>query len=346
MSLMQIVILVLQNSRMRWVPTGKIFTYSTTKVDCEPPHGSNADITNPHECKETLDVNAGPEAAESSSCNIDTSNMHTFYQRHRFDYHWTKDHPLKQVRKDPSKYVQTRQQLATNPEMCMFASIEELHQFNILNVWELVDKPFGKNVINLMLGLKVFMKLLLISQLEIHGKTISQEDMHQKFLKSLSQEWNTNTIMWMNKPEIDTSSLDDLHNNLKIYEPEVKGTSNSNINTQNIAFVSSNSISNTNGTVNTAHRVFTASSQVNTINSSNIDNLSDAVICAFLASRPSSPQLVNEDLEQIHPDDLEEMDLKWQMAMLTMRARRFLKKTCMKLIVNGNETIGFDKSIV
>nr|GEZ54088.1 ribonuclease H-like domain-containing protein [Tanacetum cinerariifolium] len=50
------------------------------------------------------------------------------------------------------------------------------------------------------------------------------------------------------------------------------------------------------------------------------------------------------ELEQIHLDDLEEMDLKWQMAMLTIRARRFLKKTGRKLTVNGNETIGFDKT--
>nr|GEV95321.1 putative ribonuclease H-like domain-containing protein [Tanacetum cinerariifolium] len=75
-------------------------------------------------------------------------------------------------------------------------------------------------------------------------------------------------------------------------------------------------------------------------------NLSDAVIHAFLASQPHSPQLVNEDLEHIHPDDLEEMDLRWQMAMLTMRAKRFLKKIRKKLTVNGNETIGFDKSNV
>nr|GEY03022.1 hypothetical protein [Tanacetum cinerariifolium] len=45
-------------------------------------------------------------------------------------------------------------------------------------------------------------------------------------------------------------------------------------------------------------------------------------------------------------DDLEEIDLKWQMAMLTMQARRFLNKTERKLTVNGNDTIGFDKSDV
>ncbi|GJR59813.1 putative ribonuclease H-like domain-containing protein [Tanacetum coccineum] len=58
------------------------------------------------------------------------------------------------------------------------------------------------------------------------------------------------------------------------------------------------------------------------------------------------PQLAHEDLQQIHPDDIEEMDLRWQMALLTMRARRFLKNTRRNLTVNDNETIGFDKSKV
>ncbi|GKD90318.1 ribonuclease H-like domain-containing protein [Tanacetum coccineum] len=90
----------------------------------------------------------------------------------------------------------------------------------------------------------------------------------------------------------------------------------------------------TNGAVNTVHGVTTASTQATAVNSTTIDNLSDAVICAFFASQPNSPQLDNEDLQQINPDDLEEMDLRWQMAMLTMRARRLLKNT------------GFDKSKV
>nr|GEW18918.1 hypothetical protein [Tanacetum cinerariifolium] len=60
----------------------------------------------------------------------------------------------------------------------------------------------------------------LISQLDILGESISQEDVNQKFLKSLSPEWNTHTIVWRNKPEIETLCLDDLYNNMKIYEPE------------------------------------------------------------------------------------------------------------------------------
>ncbi|GKE06989.1 putative ribonuclease H-like domain-containing protein, partial [Tanacetum coccineum] len=141
-------------------------------------------------------------------------------------------------------------------------------------------------------------------------------DVNQKFLRSLSPEWNTHTIVWRNKPDIEILSLDDLYNNLKIYEPEVKDTSSSSTNIQNVAFVSSNSTSSTNGAVNIAYGVTTASTQV------------------------------TADLQQIHPDDLEEMHLRWQMAMLTMRARRFLKKTGRKFFVNDTETIGFDKSKV
>ncbi|GKE08230.1 ribonuclease H-like domain-containing protein [Tanacetum coccineum] len=115
-----------------------------------------------------------------------------------------------------------------------------------------------------------------------------------------------------------------------------------------MAFVSSsnNNSSSNNKVVNTAYEISTASTQVNTANSSNIDNLSDAVIYAFLASQPNSPQLVTEDLQQIHLDDIEEIDLRWQMAMLTMRARRFLKNTRKRLTVNSNENISFDKSKV
>ncbi|GJT80191.1 hypothetical protein Tco_1054533 [Tanacetum coccineum] len=93
----------------------------------------------------------------------------------------------------------------------------------------------------------------LSSQLEIHVKVSHNKIVSECFLRSLSSEWNTHTIVWRNKPKIDTLSLDDLYNNMKIYELEVKGTSRSSTNTQNVAFVSSNSTNSTNGAVNTAH---------------------------------------------------------------------------------------------
>nr|GFD17714.1 hypothetical protein [Tanacetum cinerariifolium] len=58
------------------------------------------------------------------------------------------------------------------------------------------------------------------------------------------------------------------------------------------------------------------------------------------------PQSDNDDLKQIDADDLEEMDLKWQMAMLTMQARRFLQRTGRNLGANGTTSIGFDMSKV
>ncbi|GKE83950.1 proline-rich receptor-like protein kinase PERK9, partial [Tanacetum coccineum] len=159
--------------------------------------------------------------------------------------------------------------------------------------------------------------------LEIVGEKLSQEDVNQKLLRSLSPEWNTHAVVWRNKHDLETMSMDDLYNNLKVYESKVKGTSSSSTSIRNMAFVSSNNSGSTNEAVNIVHGVFAASTQANAANSTNVDNLSYAVIY-----------------------DLKEMDLRWQIAMLTMRARRFLKNTGRKLTVNGNETIGFDKSNV
>ncbi|GJZ99642.1 ribonuclease H-like domain-containing protein [Tanacetum coccineum] len=186
----------------------------------------------------------------------------------------------------------------------------------------------------------------LISQLGIHGEVIPQEDINQKFFRSLSQEWTMHTIVWRNKPEIETLSLDDLFNNLKAYESKVKGTSISTTNSHNVTFLSSSSTNSATRAVNTARGVNTTSTQGATDSSTTIENLSDAVIYSFFASQPSIPQLDNEDLQQINPDDLEEMDLRWNIAMLTMRERRFLKNTGRKLDMANKERIGFDKSKV
>nr|GEZ52118.1 hypothetical protein [Tanacetum cinerariifolium] len=139
---------------------------------------------------------------------------------------------------------------------------------------------------------------------------------------------------------------DDLFNNLKIYEAKVKGSSHSSQNTQNIAFVSSNNTDSTNESVNAAPSLSTSSSKATVSTLQNVDSLSDAVIYSFFVNHSNNTQLGNEDLKQIDPDDLEEIDLKWQMAMLTMRARRFLRITRINLGANGTYTIGFDMSKV
>ncbi|GKG09961.1 hypothetical protein Tco_0338707 [Tanacetum coccineum] len=113
--------------------------------------------------------------------------------------------------------------------------------------------------------------------------------MNLKLLRSLPSEWKTHALIWRNKEEIKTINLDDLYNNLKIYEPELTGSSSTSQNPQNVAFVSSNSTNNncncsTNEVDNTAYGVSVAHTQCN---STSRDNLSDAIICAFLASQPN-----------------------------------------------------------
>nr|GEX61793.1 hypothetical protein [Tanacetum cinerariifolium] len=152
------------------------------------------------------------------------------------------------------------------------------------------------------------------------------------------------TLLMALPANLENHSLDDLFNNLKIYEAEVKSSSSTSHNTQNIAFVSLQNTDYTNELVSVVPSVSAASTKVSASILPNVDNLSDAVIYSFFASQSNSLQLDNEDLKQIDANDLEEMDLKWQMAMLTIRARRFLQRTRRNLGANGTTTIGFDMS--
>nr|GEX97272.1 hypothetical protein [Tanacetum cinerariifolium] len=183
-------------------------------------------------------------------------------------------------------------------------------------------------------------------QLEILGESLSQEDINMKFLRSLPSEWRTHTLIWRNKAYLEDQSLDDLFNNLKIYEAEVKSSSFTRPTTQNNAFVSSQNTGSTNDSVSAVTSVSAASTKVLVSDLPNVYNLSDAVIYTFFASQSNSHQLDNDDLKQIDADDLEEMNLKWQMAMLTMKARRFLQRTGRNLGSNETTSIGFDMSKV
>ncbi|GJZ85076.1 putative ribonuclease H-like domain-containing protein [Tanacetum coccineum] len=110
-----------------------------------------------------------------------------------------------------------------------------------------------------------------------------------------------------------------------------------------LAFIplSSSSINNVNTGVSTGNtKVNTASTETSTA------SFSDATVYAFLSTQPQGSQLVHEDLEQIHDDDLEEMDLKWNMALLSMRARKFYQRMGRKIIIDGSSTAGYNKSKV
>nr|GFA72502.1 hypothetical protein [Tanacetum cinerariifolium] len=144
------------------------------------------------------------------------------------------------------------------------------------------------------------------------------EDINLKFLKSLPTEWRTHTLIWRNKTDLEDQSLDDLFNNHKIYEAEVKNSSSASTSTQNITFVSSQTIDSTNDPVSDVASVSATSAKIHVFALPNVDTLSNAVIYSLFGSQTNSLQLENDDLKQIDADELEEMDLKWQMAMLTV----------------------------
>ncbi|GKD67951.1 hypothetical protein Tco_1322041, partial [Tanacetum coccineum] len=129
-------------------------------------------------------------------------------------------------------------------------------------------------------------------------------------------------LAWMNKPEIETMSINDLYNNFKIVEQKVKKSVGASSDTQNLAFMTAPSTNSTND-VNTAkpayevstvsHNVNNASPQISTA------SFSDNAVYAFMVENPNGSNLLQQDLEQIYEDDLEAIYLKWQLSLLSMR---------------------------
>nr|GEX72618.1 retrovirus-related Pol polyprotein from transposon TNT 1-94 [Tanacetum cinerariifolium] len=117
------------------VPTQAPTIKSTEKINQAEMIAENAQAEN----DEFINIFCTPiqDRGDTSSCHVDSSNMHTFYQHHPSEHQWTKDHPLEQVIGNPSQSVRTRRQLESDGEMCMFA------------LTELVDRPLCKNVINM-----------------------------------------------------------------------------------------------------------------------------------------------------------------------------------------------------
>nr|GEY67396.1 hypothetical protein [Tanacetum cinerariifolium] len=134
------------------------------------------------------------------------------------------------------------------------------------------------------------------------GKSLkrhAEEELGQEHQKEQKVKEDFHVAVWRNKTDLDKISIDNLYNNFKIIEQEVKRNAGqtSSSGSQNMAFISTSSTSN-NVDVSTVFEVSTASSQVSTA------NLSDATVYVFLANQPNRSQLVHEDLEQIHEDDM------------------------------------------
>ncbi|GJY32477.1 ribonuclease H-like domain-containing protein [Tanacetum coccineum] len=189
---------------------------------------------------------------------------------------------------------------------------------NAKNLWEAILKTYGGN--------EATKRTKNNYHLEFLDVPIEQDDLNQKFLLSLSSEWSVHTIVWRNKDDIDSMSLDDLYNHLKVYEPKVqKDAGSSSI---NMAFISSSGKSSGKKDVHTASVITSGVSTASSNNATASTELSPATlshetICAFIATQSRGSQITINDLTQINEDDLEEMDIKWNMALLSMRADKF-----------------------
>ncbi|KAJ9537952.1 hypothetical protein OSB04_030685 [Centaurea solstitialis] len=178
----------------------------------------------------------------------------------------------------------------------------------------------------------------LIGELATVGVQIDNDDINRKFLRSLGEEWTMYTVSLRQSENLENKELDDLYNDLRVFEAEVEAKRKPIGYSHNTALLSSESShSNDPGSYTAASDSFNAAKP-----SSGVDQTLEA----FLASHVKT-SLINEDLEQISPDDLEEMDIKWQMAMLTMRIKRFIKRTGRNNFgMKREDGAGFDKSKV
>ncbi|GJX28100.1 ribonuclease H-like domain-containing protein [Tanacetum coccineum] len=189
----------------------------------------------------------------------------------------------------------------------------------------------------------------IISMLELYDAKVSCEDANLKFLRSLPSVWHVVATMIRGQPGLDELDFDDLYNNLKVYEHELKGASSSN--SQSIAFMSAEIKGSTSrqSTADDKSEIITkgyaqdsSRKLKETLNSS---FNSDEIICSFFAQQASMPETHDdEDLLQIDDDAMEEIDIRWQVAMITARIRKFMRKTGRPIDLKPKNGITFDKS--
>ncbi|KAI3678299.1 hypothetical protein L6452_37586 [Arctium lappa] len=164
----------------------------------------------------------------------------------------------------------------------------------------------------------------------------NNESMTQTFdrFNKLIDEWTMYIVLFRKNDKLEEKELDDLYNDLRVFESKVEAKKKPTGYVHNAALLSAS----TDSTVNPE--------SVNAANGVNQEKGNEYVFEAFLSSHGNS-SLINDDLEQLHPDDLEEMDIKWQMAMLSMRVKKFIKRTGRNNFSQRKEDrAGFDKSKV
>ncbi|GJR55086.1 putative ribonuclease H-like domain-containing protein [Tanacetum coccineum] len=187
----------------------------------------------------------------------------------------------------------------------------------------------------------------IVSRLAILGFHCPTKNLKStKILSSLPPEWNTHVVC-VDKSLIETISIDDLYNNFKIVKQKVKKFVGASSGAQNLAFMTALSTSSTNDANTASPQVSTTSPNVNAASPQvSTVSISDNTVYAFMVENPNGSNVLHQDLEQIQEDDLEAMDLKWQLSLLSVRANKYYQRTRKKIFINANDTARYDKSKV
>ncbi|KAI3758865.1 hypothetical protein L6452_06437 [Arctium lappa] len=174
----------------------------------------------------------------------------------------------------------------------------------------------------------------IIGELATVGVKMDQDDINRKFLRSLGDEWTMYTVSYRQSDNLEEKELDDLYNDLRVFETEVE------IKKKPTGYVHNSAL------LSAATDTTAIPEAVSTASGASSEKGTETIFEAFLSSH-SNNSLINDDLDQLHPDDLEEMDIKWQMAMLSMRVNKFIKRTGRNNFSQRREDgAGFDKTKV
>ncbi|GJW79981.1 ribonuclease H-like domain-containing protein [Tanacetum coccineum] len=192
-------------------------------------------------------------------------------------------------------------------------------------IWEAIRTRFGGNA---------------------NSKKMQKAVFKQQFEAFKISTWSNLAMTMRTKPEVDTLSIDDLYNNLRVFEQEIQGASKTSSSVQNVAFVlqSKSSTNKVKSGFTSAYSTCTPStSSTNILEKEVLTSFADEVIYSLFAKQSEDWDLLHEDLEQIDDLDIEEMDINWQIAMIAIRMNKFYKKTGRRVRVDGKTPVGFDK---
>ncbi|GJT27965.1 putative ribonuclease H-like domain-containing protein [Tanacetum coccineum] len=237
---------------------------------------------------------------------------------HNLSEHLLKGKQQEKVRRDPKGNFMIFPPVSVEDSYGDFHHIDDAKGYLVA-----VKDRFGEGLHK---GYDRFQKIL--SQLNQMQAKPDNEDCNMKFLRALPPSWSQVAITLKTKGGLDYLSFDDLYNKLRTLEIDVKGGS---------SYDSRDVIS---MIITFTH--FTSASSSPTASSNVMEN----VLHSFVAKSDPQQQITYEDFDQIGKLDLEELDIKWQMAMLSVRINRFEKKAGRKMKFNNKDAARFDKKKV